>query len=222
MVHTRAVQSAHMSETFSRPMELGASGSGATRKGNSGLKVWLVAVAMAAGALTLAPNAHAIERQHHLGLGPSLGILRIDGKSTVSAGVGGALHYAYGLTDQWNLTAEISSVVVAKNQEQDSLASPRNRPATVDHAGVGLAYVIDILRWVPYVGVHVGGYRLAGGTMNSALLVPGASIGAGLDYQFSRQVAVGVAGRQHFMLTQLSTFPSYTTVLLRLEYMWGY
>ena len=28
-----------------------------------------------------------------------------------------------------------------------------------------LTYVIDILRWVPYIGVLAGGYRLAGGTL---------------------------------------------------------
>lgn len=169
-----------------------------------------------------AGDAHAIERQHHLGLGPALGVLEIQDKSTASAGFGGALHYAYGLTDQWNLTASASSVVVAADQKQDQPTSPRTRPATVDNLGVGAAYVIDILRWVPYLGVEAGAYRLAGGTVASSLFVPGASAGAGLDYQLNRDFAVGVAGRQHFILGKLSTYPSYTTVVLRFEYMWGY
>lgn len=169
-----------------------------------------------------APEAHAIERQHHLGLGPALGILSIDGKSTASIGGGGAIHYAYGLSDQWNLTIEGSSVVVAANQKQDHDYSPRNRPATVDNAGIGIAYVIDILRWVPYVGVQGGMYRLAGGTIDGSLFLPGLSIGVGLDYQLNRQFAVGVAGRQHFMVTKMDTYPSYTTAILRFEYMWGY
>ena len=58
--------------------------------------------------------------------------------------------------------------------------------------------------------------------MDSALFLPGASVGVGLDYQLNRQFAVGVAGRQHLMFTKLDTYPSYTTVLLRFEYMWGY
>lgn len=177
---------------------------------------------LAALTLLVAKDAHAIERQHHLGLGPALGVLSIHNKSTASMGVGGALHYAYGLTDQWNLTASVSSVVVAANQKQDFLSSPRNRPATVDNGAVGVAYVIDILRWVPYIGIEGGLYRLAGGTMSESLFLPGVSAGGGLDYQINRQLAVGAVGRQHFLLGKLSTYPSYTTVVLRFEYMWGY
>lgn len=178
---------------------------------------------MAAAAVWLSgARAQAIERQHHLGLSPALGVLSIQGKSTTSTGLGGALHYAYGLSDQWNLMIEGSSVVVALNQEQDSKESPRNRPATVDHAAFGVGYVIDILRWVPYVGAQGGVYRLAGGTLEADVFLAGLSVGAGLDYQLSRRFAIGLAGRQHLMLSKLSTYPSYTTALLRFEYMWGY
>jgi hypothetical protein len=169
-----------------------------------------------ASVLLAAPDAHAIERQHHLGLAPALGILKVEGTSTASIGIGGGIHYAYGLTDQWNLTIGASRVVVATDQD-----SPRT-PATVDNASLGAAYVIDILRWVPYIGVEGGVYRLAGGTLSEALFLPGLSAGAGIDYQLNRQLAVGVTGRQHFMLSKLETYPSYTTVLLRFEYMWGY
>jgi hypothetical protein len=173
--------------------------------------------------LLLAPRAaHAIERQHHLGLAPTLGILDVKDKSTLSVGLGAHLHYAYGLTDQWNLTLEGGSVVVAAHQQQDLPDSPRNRPARVDDALVGASYVIDILRWVPYIGAQAGAYLLSGGTLPDALVVPGGAVTGGLDYQISRQIAVGLGARQHFLLTKLSTYPSYTTVVLRLEYMWGY
>lgn len=173
-------------------------------------------------ALLVASEARAIERQHHLGLAPALGVLKIDGKSTTSTGIGGALHYTYGLSDQWNLSVQASSVVVAADQKQDLPGSPRNRPATVDHGAIGIGYVLDILRWVPYVEVHGGVYRLAGGTLNESLFLPGLAAGVGIDYQLNRQFAIGVAGRQHFMVTKMDTYPSYTTVLLRFEYMWGY
>ena len=167
-------------------------------------------------------SAHAIEKQHHIGLAPALGILKIDGKSTASAGFGGAVHYAYGLTDQFNLSLHGGSVVVAANQEQDWPHSPRNRPATVDHVAAGVGYVIDILRWVPYVDVHVAAYRLAGGTVDGSLFLPGAQLGGGIDYQLSRRYALGISAKQHLLFTKLDTYPSYTTVLLRFEYMWGY
>jgi hypothetical protein len=179
------------------------------------------ALAIAASVLAAAP-AHAIERQHHLGLAPELAILSIKDKSTASVGGGGALYYAYGLTDQWNFTLELSSAVVAAKQKQDFPDSPRTRPATVDHVTSGVSYVIDILQWVPYIGAEAGVYHLAGGTLPDPLFIPGLAVTFGLDYQATRHFAVGIGGREHFLLTKLSTYPSYTTVLLRLEYMWGY
>ncbi len=149
-------------------------------------------------------------------------MLQVRDKSTASTGAGGALHYTYGLSDQFNLSLEASSVVVALNQQQDGPDSPRNRPASVDHAALGVGYVLDILRWVPYAAVYAGAYRIAGGTMPSVVVAPGVTVGLGLDYQLTRHFAIGVAGRQHFMLTQLENYPSYTTVLLRTELMWGY
>lgn len=182
----------------------------------------LLALALSLGTTAAVTPAFAIERQHHFGLAPALAILSVKDKSTMSVGAGGAIHYAYGLTDQWNLAIEASSAVVAANQTKDSETSPRNRPAGVDHASIGAGYVIDILRWVPYIGVQGGLYRLSGGTMPDPLFLPGVSVNAGVDYQFSRSIAVGVGGRQHLMLGKLDTYPSYTMVVLRIEYMWGY
>jgi opacity protein-like surface antigen len=181
------------------------------------------AFASALGAsLSLAGSAEAIERQHHLGLGPSLSMLSVSEKSTMSVGAGLALHYTYGLDDQFNLMVEASSSIVAKNQQQDTPETPRTRPAGVDHGAVGVGYVIDILRWVPYIGVLGGVYRLHGGTLPEALFLPGLEVGAGLDYQLSRKWAVGAAFRQHLLLSKMDTYPSYSTALLRFEYMWGY
>jgi hypothetical protein len=170
----------------------------------------------------LASPAQAIERQHHLGLSPTLAMLSIKDKSTLSVGGGGAVHYAYGLTDQFNLTFEGGSAVVAADQQQDFDTSPRNRPARVDHGAIGAGYVIDILQWVPYIGLAGGLYHLSGGTMQDALFVGGISLAAGLDYQITRHVAAGIGVREHLLLSKLETYPSYTTFVLRLEYMWGY
>src|SRR5207244_1913108 len=98
-------------------------------------------------------QAHAIERQHHVGIGGQLSVLSIDDKSTASTGGGLALHYAYGLDDTFNLMVEATSSSVAREQQQDSPDTPRTRPAGVDHAAFGVGYVIDILQWVPYVCV---------------------------------------------------------------------
>lgn len=149
-------------------------------------------------------------------------MLSIDSKSTTSTGAGGALHYIYGLTDQWNLTLDVSSIVVAANQKQDLEASPHDRPSVVHQGGAGVSYVIDILRWVPWIGIEGGACILGGGTMSQTTVLPDISAAVGLDYQLSRTFAVGVTGREHFMLTKLDAYPSYLTGMLRFEVMWGY
>jgi len=167
-------------------------------------------------------EAQAVERQHHIGLDPSLAMLKVDDKSTVSVGAGLGLHYTYGINDQFNLMVEANVARVAANQQQDDATTPHTRPADVAHATAGVGYVLDVLQFVPYFGLLVGGYRLSGGTLDSALVLPGAELAVGLDYQLSRHWAIGLAGRQHLLFTKASTYPSYTTVMLRLEYMWGY
>jgi Outer membrane protein beta-barrel domain len=179
-------------------------------------------LATIAATLAVTGEAKAIERQHHVGIGPSVDLLSIDDKSTLDVGAGVGLHYTYGINDQFNFMLEAGSAIVAANQEQDTPETPRTRPAGVDRTGVGVGYVIDVLQWVPYIGVLASGYRLSGGTIDGSLFIPGAEVAVGLDYQLSRQWAVGVAIRQHLLLTKMSTYPTYTTGLIRLEYMWGY
>jgi hypothetical protein len=183
----------------------------------------VAAASLVALALALASSpARAVEQQQHLALAPQLGILAVKDKSTASVGGGAAVYYQYGLTDQWNLSIEGSFSVVAANQKQDFPDAPKNRPAGIDQFSLGATYVIDILRWVPYIGLEGGIYRLWGGTLENNVLSAGAAISGGLNYQLTRHLAVGVGARQHFLLSNLSTYPSYTTVLLCFEYMWGY
>ncbi len=186
------------------------------------LAIPLVSLAVGSALCVVPREASAIERQHHLGLDPSLSMLKVDDKSTMSVGFGLGAHYTYGLSDQFNFMAELNASIVALKQQQDFPTTPHTRPAEVGHALVGVGYVLDVLRFVPYFGVLAGGYRLAGGTLDNALLILGGAVQVGLDYQLSRNWAIGVAGHQHFLVTKMSTYPSYTTALLRFEYTWGF
>lgn len=181
-----------------------------------------LAVTTLAAIVAMAPDASAIERQHHVGLDPTLALLKIDDKSTLSTGVGLGVHYTYGLTDQFNLMVDGNVAFVAGNQQPDEPSTPHTRPSQVDYLTAGVGYVLDIVQWVPYFGLAVGGYRLAGGTLDNAEVLPGAAVALGLDYQLSRSWAVGVGFRQHLLFTKLSTYPSYTTAFLRFEYVWGW
>jgi len=171
--------------------------------------------------LFVAGPARALERQHHFGLDPSLSILKVDDKSTVSLGAGLGAHYTYDANDQFQVLAELNVSRVAANQQQDFPTSPHTRPADVAYAMAGVGYVIDVMRFVPYLGLLVGGYRLAGGTLDSPLFIVGAEGAVGLDYAFTRHFSAGAGLRQHFLLTKMSTYPTYTTLLLRFEFVWG-
>jgi hypothetical protein len=186
------------------------------------MKRLLALGAALASVFFFANAAHAIERQHHIGIAPQLAILSIDDKSTASTGGGGLIHYAYGLSDQLNFMVEAGSASVAREQMQDYPEAPRTRPAGVDNLNFGVGYIIDVFKWVPYLSLMGGVYRVAGGTVPEALFLPGLSIGAGLDYQLSRSFAVGLGIREHLMVSKLQTYPSYLTAFLRVEYMWGW
>ena len=181
--------------------------------------------ALAAGGaialLLVAGSAGALEHQHHLGLDPSLSMLKVDDKSSMSVGGGLGAHYTYDVDDQFLFLAEVNYSRVAADQQQDFPESPHTRPADVAYAMTGVGYVIDVMRFVPYLGALIGGYRLSGGTLDGPLIIPGAEAAVGLDYQITPHFTAGVGGRQHFLLTRLSTYPTYTTVLLRVEYVWG-
>ncbi len=177
------------------------------------------AVALAAG--LMATQASAFERQHHVGGALAASWLKVTAKDTLSSGLGGELHYTYGLSDAFNLMVEAGYAQVAL-EESSGKGITNNRPTAMAHAGAGVAYVLDVLRWVPYFGVLAEGYGYVGGNLASPRAAGGLAVAAGLDYAISRSLAVGVAFREHFALTALGDYPTCTQALLRAEYVWGW
>ena len=57
--------------------------------------------------------------------------------------------------------------------------------------------------------------------MKRTKFLPGVELALGLDYRISPSIAVGVAGRQH-LLSETDTYPSFTQLLARFEYIWGW
>jgi hypothetical protein len=179
-----------------------------------------VAVAIALAAASLPWGARAIEHEQHVGVDGGMSILVLNDKTDVGGALGG--HWAYGLSDVFNIMAEATWSLVALNENVESVHTPRTRPTNVANLGAGMAYVFDVLSWVPYAGVLLGGYALFGGTIGGATILPGATAAVGLDYRLQRQWVVGVAFRQHFLFTDMTTYPSFTHILARLEYTWGW
>ena len=52
-------------------------------------------------------------------------------------------------------------------------------------------------------------------------MLPGGEIAVGGDYLLTRRWAVGLSIREHFLFTDLGTYPSYLTVAARVELNWG-
>ncbi len=173
---------------------------------------------LAAAALATAATADAVEREQHLGADAGGSILVSGSKTELGGSVGG--HFTYGLTDALNVLAEAAWSPVAVGEKGAGTARPL--PGSITNVDVGLAYVLDVGRWVPYGGALVGGYALTGGTISGTSVLPGVVGALGLDYRFDRSWAAGVAFREHFLVTELPSYPSFTQVLARVEYTWGW
>jgi hypothetical protein len=162
----------------------------------------LAAAAIASSVLGWTGGSAAFERQWHAGADVGMGHISLGDGST---GLAGGAHLAYGLSDAFNAMFEFD---VSRHPDIGR---------TVYSTALGAAYTLDITRWVPYAGVLVGGYRLAGAPGRDSL---GVQLAAGMDYQIGRSWATGVQFRYHQILTGETA--AYTTTLFRFEYLWGF
>ncbi len=154
-------------------------------------------------------SAHAFERQWHVGAGA--GVSRGSGLSLSPAVTAYA---AYGLSDVFDARLEVTGRGYRLGDERDSHSLS---------AAAGLAYKLDVLRWVPWAGVYLGYV----GFLHRPR--PGAEfeqhdaaigLGLGLDYAFSRQLGLGVTLRYDDALTRAGA--TNFDALLRAEYRWGW
>ena len=191
-----------------------------------------VAVAVAVAVAAFASTAGAVEREQQLGVDVGPAILVINNKNTSDFGATLGGHYSYGLSDAFNFLAEGAFSLVALGQKDDDPKHSHTYPGWVANADVGIAYVFDVLSWVPYAGLLFGAYDLSGGNINGMKILPGAAVAVGLDYRWSPTLAFGLAIREHFLSAGLferalsqddtSNYPSFTQVLARAEYTWGW
>jgi hypothetical protein len=167
--------------------------------------------------------AHAYEHQWQAGL--SAGYTHfINGGGTAIThasypGFGTSLSLTYGINDSFNIIGHV-----------DMSAHPGAEPVLIGGGGVGVAYVLDVLRWVPWIGVTVGGYAVSAGAPCIATTdAPcttgrlGFSLPFGLDYQVNRKFSIGAGGRYGALLFgNQNKFDQTISVFLRAQYIWGY
>lgn len=171
-------------------------------------------------------KADAYERQWQVGL--SAGYVHHSNLSDVGStfgkpfslpGFGASLGLSYGLTDAINLIGH-----------GDFSMHPGDTPVVINGGGVGIAYVLDIVRLVPTLGLTVGGYGVSARepcvTTNESPCTTGRlglSLPFGLDYQLSRSFSLGVAGRYGLLLFGNQNKVDQTiSVFARAQYIWGY
>lgn len=85
------------------------------------------------------------------------------------------------------------------------------------HLTLGLTYLFDVLKYVPYANVGVGAIAIGGGELDtdlSALL----ELGVGLDVLHSRSFSYGIQMRFESFLEQTAFF----TVGARASWRWGF
>lgn len=165
--------------------------------------------ALALAAMLLKPAwAEAFERQWHAGVdaGYAATSFRTASPLRGGSGVGGGVHFAYGWTDSVNGLVDLSY--------------SRTAGTTIWSGAVGAAYALDVLQLVPYAGALVGIYEATGDVSKTA---PGGQLALGLNYAVSREWALGLEGRFHYVLASdpVGSFP-YGTAFLKAEYVWGF
>jgi hypothetical protein len=173
----------------------------------------LLAAAVVVGVELVASPARAAERQWHAGL--DAGYAALFGGAS-AGGIGGGAHLAYGLSDAFNALVELD------------MSRHSSVETTVWSGAAGIAYTFDVARIVPYAGLLVGGYRLAGkvkcvetGCIPSVNAL-GGQVVLGLDYQLDPNWAIGGQLRMHtiFAADPVGVL-AYDTTFLRAEYTWG-
>lgn len=172
---------------------------------------------------TWSADAEAYERQWQAGLSAGYTQLVNGGGTGVAQGsfpgVGASLSLTYGINDAWNVIGHI-----------DTSFQPGATPVFIAGGGLGVSYVIDILRWVPWLGVTAGGYGISalapcmdGANAACSTGRLGFSLLGGLDYQFTRTFSLGLTGRYGLLLLGNQNAVDHTiSGMLRAQYIWGY
>jgi opacity protein-like surface antigen len=133
---------------------------------------------------------------------------------------GGALYLdlEYGLSDSWALrgTGHWSGHYVGGGYGGDN-GENSGGLLSAGGLGFGVLYTFDVLKVVPFASLTAGAMALGGAGQelrwNAAI-----SLGLGLDYLVSRSFSVGFEARYHLLVPDVTRFPFYLSVGIRLAW----
>ncbi|MBW2453837.1 MAG: hypothetical protein JRI68_04980 [Deltaproteobacteria bacterium] len=191
------------------------------RKTPRRLPAALLGALLGLGAGGWCSEAQAYERQWRLGM--DFGYAIAGFPEAAAAGYGGGLHLTYGLTDVFNVRLHGDVTVF-------DLPDPATS-ALIYNGALGVEYVVDIMRWVPTLGVLVGPVHVARQDAETAdgevteypdRWLLGLEIPLGLGYQLSRTFTIGLEGRYRLLPFGEEDSPTHNLLGFgRLEVVWG-
>jgi hypothetical protein len=173
------------------------------------LAVGVFGLGLSLGLCAVSTSASAFEREWHLGAAAGV----TSGKGLELSPALGA-YAAYGLSDVFDARVEVTA-------RGYHIGSDENPSAL--SAMTGLAYKLDVLRWVPWAGAYVGYHGFFEAPRSDLPFKQhdvALGVGLGLDYGISRNLGLGATLRFDSALSraQTSTFDA----SLRAEYRWGW
>jgi hypothetical protein len=151
--------------------------------------------------------AAADEGESALSVGLSFASFTIPDHDGQGGGLG--IEYERGLSDAfWLRLSAAGAVLDGGGDDGTSYAG---------HGAVGLTYVVDVLKYVPYLHAGIGAVALGGGAVDSEFH-PVAEIGVGLDVLARRGLSYGAFARLGSFLDD----SAFVTAGLRVTWRWGF
>lgn len=133
-----------------------------------------------------------------------------DGESGRGAAVG--LDYERGVSDAVTVRGSVQGAIYPSLDGDDT-----DPPAYCGQATVGLVYALDVIKYVPFVGIAAGGAVVAGGGKDTDVF-PLVELSAGIDILHSRSLSYGVGIR----FAGFATDAQFLTVGARVTWRWGF
>jgi hypothetical protein len=167
-----------------------------------------LALAASFGLVLLLPAAAAAEEgESALSIGGGLATFTIPDHGGLGGMIGG--DYERGLSDAFWLRASVAGAIYGGSDDEGAIYAGR--------ATIGLTYVVDVLKYVPYIHLGLGGLAL-GGPEVDAEIRPLGEIGVGLDVLSRRGLSYGPFARLQ------SSFDEGAFVELgaRMTWRWGF
>ena len=146
------------------------------------LALWVVA-----GCCLSARTALAFENQWHLGAGLGT-VAYVNNKQYQVPTL--SLHGAYGVSDVFDARLEAGAGLPV---------APAKSGSSLEYAEAIMAYKVDIIEWIPWVGLGAGVFGATGGFQGYQrhAVQPAAGLWLGMDYAFAREWGVGAAVAVH-------------------------